>query len=154
MSSQRIAGSSLRAVGALLLLLGIAHLAATPHIPHLLDGSPRNVFDRAVGPTLLNHVLVGILLLSVGFTIYLAAAPANRRHILAKRILLVNALAVFSLPASLLLFMRRPEYYSAPLFLAGTLLVALISLLTLVAACALFFSESDLPSNGNTKRST
>jgi hypothetical protein len=98
--------------------------------------------------------LVGILLLPVGFTIYFAAAPANRRHALAKRILLVNALAVSSLPVSLLLFMRRPEYYSAPLFLAGTLLVALVSLLTLVAACVLFFSESDLPSNSNIKGST
>jgi hypothetical protein len=32
-------------------------------------------------------------------------------------------------------FMRRPEYYTAPLFLTAVMLVAVISLLTLVAAC-------------------
>jgi hypothetical protein len=45
--------------GGLLIALGLVHLAATPHMPELLRGSPLVVYERAVGPTLLNHVLVG-----------------------------------------------------------------------------------------------
>jgi hypothetical protein len=62
MRAQRIAVVFLRTVGCLLIALGIVHLVATPHIPGLLHGSPRAVYQQAVGPTLLNHVLVGILL--------------------------------------------------------------------------------------------
>jgi hypothetical protein len=39
-----------------------------------------------------------------------------------------------TLPASIAVFMRRPEYYTAPLFLTGVILVTLISVLTLAAA--------------------
>ena len=70
--SRRMADRLLRAVGALLIILGFVHLAAAPHIPLLLRGSPRAVYQQAVGPTLLNHVLVGILLLPLGYTIWLA----------------------------------------------------------------------------------
>jgi len=117
----------LRVVGALLIILGCVHLAATPHIPQLLHGSPRAVYEQAVPPTLLNHVLVGILLLPLGYTTWLAALAAERREIWAKRVLLVNTVAMFSLPLAVAIFMRRPEYYRAPLFLAGVGLTAVIS---------------------------
>jgi hypothetical protein len=81
----------LRGVGGLLVALGLVHLAATPHIPALLHGSSREVYQRAVGPTLLNHVLVGILLLPLGYTTWLAAAAAARGEQWARRVLTVNA---------------------------------------------------------------
>lgn len=123
----------LRAVGALLITLGFVHLAATPHIPLLLRGSPRSVYQQAVGPTLLNHVLVGILLLPLGYTTWLAARAAEGGETWAKRVLLVNVLVVFSLPLAVAVLMRRPEYYRAPLFLTGVGLVAVISLLMATA---------------------
>lgn len=137
MNTNRVAANFLRAVGCLLVILGLVHLAATPHIAGLLRGSPRAVYEHAVGPTLLNHVLVGILLLPLGYTTWLAAASGQRGESWALRVLLVNAATVLTLPISVLVFMRRPEYYKAPMFLAGVALVAAISLLSIVAICLL-----------------
>jgi hypothetical protein len=82
----------LRTVGWLLIVLGIVHLVATPHIPGLLRGSPRAVYQQAVGPTLLNHVLVGILLFPFGFTTWLAVAEAKAGKVWAGRVLIVNTI--------------------------------------------------------------
>jgi len=134
MRLQEIAAGFLRAVGVLLVVLGIVHTVATPHIRDLLGESSTEVYQRAVGPTLLNHVLMGILLLPLGYTTWLAAASQNRNAAWARRILTVNGIVLLTLPASIAIFMRRPEYYTAPLFLTGVILVTIISLLTIVAA--------------------
>jgi hypothetical protein len=137
MNPQQIAVRFLRAVGAMLFVLGLVHLVATPHIPDLLNGSPVPVYERAVGPMLLNHVLVGILLLPLGYTTWLTAASVAGAERWAVRILIANTIAVFTLPLSIAVFMRRPEYYTSPLFLAGVGLVVLISLLMLAAVVVL-----------------
>ena len=134
MRSQEIAAGFLRAVGLLLVVLGFVHLAATPFIAQLLGESSSEVYQRALGPTLLNHVLVGILLLPLGYTTWLAAAAHNRNETWARRVLAVNGIVLLTFPASLAIFMRRPEYYRAPLFLTAVVLVTVISLLTVVAA--------------------
>jgi uncharacterized membrane protein len=134
MHARAIAAGFLRAVGLLLIVLGIVHLAATPHIPPLLGESSSGVYQRAVGPTLLNHVLFGILLLPLGYTTWLAAASQNRNQTWARRVLIVNGMVLLTFPVCLAVFMRRPEYYAAPLFLTAVMLVAVISLLTVVAA--------------------
>jgi len=121
------------AVGVLLLALGVVHLIATPHIPLLLRGSPRAVYQLAVGPTLLNHVLVGLLLLPLGYTTWLAATAGERGEAWAKHVLALNTLVVLAMPILVAVFMRRPEYYRAPLFLTGVGLVTAISLLMGVA---------------------
>ena len=134
MDSQRLARKFLRGVGVLLIVLGAVHLIATPHIPQLLNGSPHKVYQQAVGPTLLNHVLVGILLFPLGFTTWLASGSHESDQPWAKRVLLVNAVVVVSLPVCLAIFMRQPQYYRAPLFLTGVGLVAVVSLLMIAAA--------------------
>jgi cytochrome bd-type quinol oxidase subunit 1 len=134
MRSEEIAAGFLRGVGLLLIVLGIVHTMATPHIRDLLGESSSEVYQRAVGPTLLNHVLMGILLLPLGYTTWLAAAAENRHATWARRVLMVNGIVLLTLPASVAVFMRRPEYYTAPLFLTGVILVTVISLLTIVAA--------------------
>ncbi|HEV8048261.1 MAG TPA: hypothetical protein VGP35_11040 [Terriglobales bacterium] len=134
MRSEEIAAGFLRGVGLLLIVLGIVHTMATPHIRDLLGESSSEVYQRAVGPTLLNHVLMGILLLPLGYTTWLAAAAENRHATWARRVLMVNGIVLLTLPASVAVFMRRPEYYAAPLFLTGVILVTVISLLTIVAA--------------------
>jgi hypothetical protein len=118
MNLQTIAAGFLRVVGLLLIVLGLVHWAATPYIPPLLRESSSGVYQRAVGPTLLDHGLFGILLL-----------------LWARRVLRVNGVVVLTFPVSLAVFTRRPEYYTAPLFLTAVMLVAVISLLTLLAAC-------------------
>jgi hypothetical protein len=133
MNPQNIATRFFRVVGALLFLLGLVHIAATPHIPVLLDGAPASVYAQALGPMLLNHVVMGILLLPLGFTTWLAASAWERGEPWAMRVLAVNTLVVFTLPLSIAAFMRRPEYYTAPLFLIGLGLVAIISLLMIAA---------------------
>jgi hypothetical protein len=97
----------LQAVGGLLIALGIVHLAATPHIPDLLRGSPLVVYERAVGPTLLNHVLVGILLVPLGFTTWLAAVASERGELWALQIVVTNTIVVFTLPLSIAALLRR-----------------------------------------------
>lgn len=134
MRSPEIAAGFLRAVGLLLIALGFVHLAATPFIAQLLGESSSEVYQRALGPTLLNHVLVGILLLPLGYTTWLAAAAQNRNGTWARRVLAVNGIVLLTFPVSLAIFMRRPEYYRAPLFLTAVVLVTVISLLTVVAA--------------------
>ena len=127
----------LKAVGGLLIGLGVVHLAAPPFMAELLRGSPRVVYDRAVGPTLLNHVLVGILLVPLGVTTWLAAVASEGGELWALRILVTNTMVVFTLPLSIAAFMRQPEYYTAPLFLTGVLLAFVISLLMAVATVSL-----------------
>jgi hypothetical protein len=137
MRPQKIVIYLLRTVGLLLIALGLVHLVATPHIPGLLDGSSAAMYRRAVGPTLLNHVLVGILLLPFGYTTWLAAAGAERGEVWAGRVLIVNTIVMFALPVSVIVFMRQPEYYTAPLFLSGVSFVAIISILMIAATFAL-----------------
>jgi hypothetical protein len=133
MNLQKMAEGFLRGVGILLLILGVVHLVATPHISGLLNGSPLRVYQGAVGPMLLNHVLVGILLLPLGYTTWLASAARNRGQVWARRVLTVNTMVVLTLPVSVAVFMRQPEYYTAPFFVIGVALVAIISLLMVAA---------------------
>ncbi len=133
----RIAARLLRAAGALLIILGIVHLVATSHIAQLLDGAPEQVYQRAIGPTLLNHVLVGILLIPLGYTTWLASSIRNRTEGWARRVLVVNGLVMLTLPISITMFMRQREYYHAPLFVAGVSVVAMASVLMVGAACVL-----------------
>jgi hypothetical protein len=85
----------------------------------------------------LNHVLVGILLLPLGYTTWLAARGAERGEVWARRVLIVNSVVMCALPLSVMVFMRQPEYYTAPLFLCGVGLVAIISVLMIAATLTL-----------------
>ena len=74
MERRELARAVLRTSGLALMLASAIHLIATPEIPHLLDGLSPEARGFAVGPMLLDHVLVGILLLPLGFTTWLAAS--------------------------------------------------------------------------------
>jgi len=123
-----------RAVGVVLIVLGIVHLIATPHIPALLNGlRGTTAYHWALGPTLLNHVLVGVLLIPLGVSTWTAAAQGQAEAGWARRLLLVNAAAVLALPISIAALMRDAVYYTSPLFVIGVGLVGLIALLMAVA---------------------
>ena len=71
-SSTRV--SLLRGAGIVLLILGAVHLLATPHIATLIRRSTSPEAARwLTPPMLLNHVLLGVLLIPLGFLTAYAA---------------------------------------------------------------------------------
>src|SRR5438270_12263760 len=69
----------LRGSGLLLLLLGIVHLVATPHIAALIRHSvSQSAADNLIPPLLLYHILVGMLLLPLGCLTFYAARYSDR----------------------------------------------------------------------------
>jgi hypothetical protein len=85
----------LRAAGILLIALGIVHLTATPHIAALIrqTANPRSV-QWLTPSMLLNHILVGVLLLPLGFLTLYAAPYAISGSAWAKMTVRVNAVSV------------------------------------------------------------
>jgi len=77
MNLQTIAAGFLRVVGLLLIVLGLVHWAATPYIPPLLRESSSGLYQRAVGPTVLDDGLFRILLLPLGYTTWLAGIASK-----------------------------------------------------------------------------
>ena len=115
----------------MLLLLGVVHLVATPHIAALIRHSTSTrAADNLVPPMLLNHILVGVLLLPLGFLTFYAASYSDRW---AQVIVRTTALTVATLPLTLLALMGV-RYFDAPLFVVGFLLVVAASVTLLLAA--------------------
>ena len=121
----------LRGSGLLLLLLGIVHLVATPHIATLIRHSvSQDAADNLIPPMLLNHILVGLLLLPLGFLTFYAAPHPDRW---AQAIVRTTAVTVATLPLTLL-WLMGVRYFDAPLFVVGFLLVVAASVTLLLAA--------------------
>jgi hypothetical protein len=121
----------LRGSGLLLLLLGIVHLVATPHIAALIrHNASTAAADMLIPPMLLNHILVGLLLLPLGFLTFYAAPHSERW---AQVMVQTTAITVATLPLTLLALMGV-RYFEAPLFVVGFLLVVAASVTLLLAA--------------------
>jgi hypothetical protein len=117
----------------LLILLGIVHLVATPHIASLIRHSTSvEAANMLVPPMLLNHVLVGVLLLPLGWLMLYAARHSAARVAWAQVVVRTTAVTVATLPVILLALMGC-RYFDAPLFVLGTALV-------MAAAVALLFA--------------
>ena len=124
----------LRGSGVLLILLGIVHLVATPHIGELIRHSTStDTADELVPPMLLNHILVGLLLFPLGYLTFYAAPHAAAGHAWAQVIVRATALTVATLPVTLLALMGL-RYFDAPLFVLGTALVVTAAATLLAAA--------------------
>ena len=118
----------------LLILLGIVHLAATPHIATLIRHSASTVAaDRLTPPMLLNHILVGLLLFPLGYLTLYAAPYSAAGLAWAQVVVRATALAVATLPVTLLALMGL-RYFDAPLFVLGAALVLIASATLLIAA--------------------
>src|ERR1700730_2444856 len=102
----------LRGSGLLLLLLGIVHLVATPHIAALIRHSvSQGAADNLIPPMLLNHILVGLLLIPLGFlTFYAAPHSARWAQVIVRTI----ALTVATLPLPLLRFLACGSFDAPP----------------------------------------
>ena len=126
--------ATLRVGGALLMVLGALHLAVTPIIARLVaqDTSPAGA-EWLTPPMLLNHVVVGILLLPLGVLIFYAAPGAVRGEAWALVVTRVTTVAVAALPVTVLMLMGR-RYFAATPFVAATIVLCAACLALLAAA--------------------
>jgi len=127
--TERTRVTILRTSGFLLCALGLLHLAVTHFIARLVASA---ALPSAVAwltpPMLLNHIVVGILLLPLGaLTVY--AAPYNTPW--AKIVTRAVALTVATLPPTLFALMGTRYFAAVPFQVATAILcVATITLLS------------------------
>jgi hypothetical protein len=119
--------------GWLLVVLGGVHLVATPFIAAMVrDNARPESAEWLTKPMLLNHILVGILLVSLGGLTAYAGRPAAAGERWAQVIVRVSALTVATfLP---LLFFVMGFKYVAPLFVLAAAIVFAVTALLLGAA--------------------
>ncbi len=125
--------SIMRSGGVLLIILGVLHLAVTPFIARLIEENA-SVEGAAFlsPPMLLNHVVVGLLLLPLGVLTFYAAPSAAAGEQWAVLVTRVTAVAVAGLPVALFAVMGT-RYFGAIPF-AGATIVACLAALALLAA--------------------
>ena len=112
----------------------MVHLAATSHIPPLLNAMRTTEgYTLARGATLLNHVMTGILLLPLGVSTWLVASTVHWAERWARTVLLFNSFTMVGAPISITIFMSDPAYLRAPLFLTGVCLAAALPVARLIA---------------------
>lgn len=118
----------------MLTVLGILHLAVTPFIARLIS---ENVTEAVAiwltPPMLLNHVVVGILLLPLGILTFYAAASAVAGERWALIVTRVSAITVAALPLVLFLVMGT-RYFGAIPFVVATMIVCVAAVALLAAA--------------------
>jgi hypothetical protein len=83
---------------------------------------------------LLNHVLVSVLLMPLGYLAFYAAPHSVAGARWARVTVRVVALSVATLPIVLISIMGARYFYDAPLFLVGAALAVVAALALLVAA--------------------
>jgi hypothetical protein len=125
----------LRGAGILLVTLGIVHLLATPHIATLVRSAaiPSSA-QWLTPPMVLNHILVGVLLIPLGFLTAYAAPHAVSGASWARVVVRTTALSVAALPIALFALMGTRYYFDAPLFVLGAALTVIVAVILLVVA--------------------
>ena len=132
--SARLRKSILRVGGLMLIGLGTLHLAVTPFISRLItENVNEGVASWLTPPMLLNHVLVGILLLPLGVLTFYAAPSAVTGERWAIIVTRVSTITVTILPITLFLLMGT-RYFGAIPFVVATIIVCVVALVLLVAA--------------------
>jgi len=141
MSRTQIVARTVSVTGVLLLIVAAIHLAVTPILK-------KTILDRALTPQqlsivqppfMLNHLVVGILLIPIGFiTIYSAPAlRADERW--AWIVNFANGLTILSLPIVLALVMPVRDFQALPFLIAA----GLITIAGITMTAALLWIRSD-----------
>ncbi|MGZ6060121.1 MAG: hypothetical protein ACXWLP_11730 [Myxococcaceae bacterium] len=132
--SPRVRSPVLRTAGVLLLALGLLHLAVTPFIVRMLqDGAAPGAAGWLTPPMVLNHVVVGILLLPIGGLVAYAAPDAAGGARWALVLTRSIAVAIAALPPTLFQVMGT-RYFQAVPFRIAAIIVCLASVVLLLAA--------------------
>ena len=120
--------------GLMLAVLGVIHLAVTPLIVRLLkQGLSPDVVAWLTPPMILNHVVVGILLLPLGILTIYAASEAARGVRWALVVTRVVAVTIAALPPTLFALMGT-QYFGADPFRVATVIVCAASVTLLLTA--------------------
>ena len=141
MSRTQIVARTVSVTGVLLLVVAAIHLAVTPILK-------KEILDRTLTPEqlsivqppfLLNHLVVGILLIPIGFiTIY--SAPALRAgERWAWIVNFSNGLTILSLPIVLAIVMPLSDFQALPFLIAA----GLITIVGITMTAALLWIRSD-----------
>ena len=132
--SAQLRKSILRFGGVMLIILGILHLAVTPFIARLIsENVTETVAIWLTPPMLLNHVIVGILLLPLGILTFYAAPSAAAGERWALIVTRVIAITIATLPLVLSILMGA-GYFGAIPFVVATIIVFIAALSLLAAA--------------------
>ncbi len=124
----------LRLGGVMIVVLGVLHLAVTPFIARLItDNVSEAIAVWLTPPMVLNHVVVGILLLPLGILTFYAAPSAVAGERWAIIVTRISALSVAALPLVLFLVMGS-RYFSAIPFVVATIIVCVAAVTLLAAA--------------------
>ena len=128
MNKLLISARILWAEGVLLLLVAAIHLLVIPELRRVLirELTPDD-FKLVWSPFLLNHAVVGILLVPVGLSTLYCASGVRAGERWAWRLAITNAVSVLSLPIVMFLVMER-HYFSAFPFLIAAILVTAVGL--------------------------
>ncbi len=133
----------MRAAGVLVGAAGIVHLAIIPIFMHWFTHSaaspPAPLAEAAM---LLNHTVVGVLLLPVGVSLWAVAQPLSDRQKWAAPIALSAAGAVLALPLALV-FAAKAEMLEAPAFAAAVIMISAAAAAVAWAVIALLVRRQD-----------
>lgn len=134
MNRRRILGRTVSLAGALLLIVAAIHLLVTPLLKEAILDRVLTPHQLAIilPPFLLNHLVVGILLLPIGFiTMYSAPAiHAGKRW--AWIVNFANGLTILSLPIVLALVMPAQQLRALPFLIAAALITLVGTTITAV----------------------
>jgi hypothetical protein len=128
MSKLVISSRIMMVEGILLLIVAAIHLLVIPELHSLFVRllSPR-AFAFVWSPFLLNHAVVGILLVPLGLSTIYCASGIKSGQRWSWRVGITNAVTILSLPLVLVVVMER-RYFSALPFLIATILITLVGL--------------------------
>jgi hypothetical protein len=128
MNKRVISSRILRVEGILLLAVATIHLLIIPELRSLLGRllTPGD-FRFVWSPFLLNHAVVGILLIPLGLSTLYCASGVRSGERWSWRVGMTNALTILSLPVVLVTVMER-RYFSALPFLIATILITVVGL--------------------------
>lgn len=117
----QVASVVLAICGFTLIVVAIIHLWISPLL-YAWFGRMVPAARPVLGPPfLLNHVVVGVLLLPLGINTLIASFGVRKGDRRAWRIACVNSLAVAVLPLLLVAIMRGPDYTAGPFRVAEVL---------------------------------
>jgi hypothetical protein len=128
MNKLLISSRIMRVEGILLLVVAAIHMAVIATLRGVLGRmlSPGD-FRFVWPPFLLNHAVVGILLIPLGLSTLYCASGIRRGERWTWRVGMTNAITILSLPVVLIAVMER-HYFSALPFLIATILITMVGL--------------------------
>ena len=141
MDRRGLAARILQIDAVLLLVVAAIHLGATPLALNFVQSQVTpDAYAQIKPPFLLSFVVVGILLVPVGLSMFCSARLMRRGEVLGRTICLFDGIAIVMLP--LVLVMAMPaRYFQAKPFLTAVILVCLVAI-SVVLALLLSRSQS------------